>query len=222
MHGQQNDKYAEMQGQQNHKYIEMHGQQNDKYTEMHGQQNDKYTEMHGQQNDKYTEMHGQQNHKYTEMHGQQNDKYTEMHGQQNVKRCYVNITYNKTVRILIKLDFRILDRGIFSVLASESGFYGVQTGSGFCPQHFSIHSQYHSANAPTQSLIFYWRCVSLTVDSVVKQYISLSLSLEPHAADIGHEQRAEWRKWEWFALYVNRQLAAPPIGMSVRTDGCAL
>jgi len=32
----------------------MHGQQNDKYTEMqHGQQNDKYTEMqHGQQNDK--------------------------------------------------------------------------------------------------------------------------------------------------------------------------
>ena len=39
----------------------MHGQQNDKYTEMQGQQNDKYTEMHGQQNDKYTEMHGQQN-----------------------------------------------------------------------------------------------------------------------------------------------------------------
>ena len=28
----------------------MHGQQNDKYTEMQGQQNDKYTEMHGQQN----------------------------------------------------------------------------------------------------------------------------------------------------------------------------
>ena len=37
----------------------MHGQQNDKYTEMQGQQNDKYTEMHGQQNDKYTVMHGQ-------------------------------------------------------------------------------------------------------------------------------------------------------------------
>ena len=52
----------------------MHGQQNDKYTEMQGQQNDKYTEMHGQQNDKYTEMHGQQNDKYTEMHGQQNVK----------------------------------------------------------------------------------------------------------------------------------------------------
>jgi ribosomal protein S4 len=39
----------------------MHGQQNDKYTEINGQQNDKYNEMHGQQNDKYTEMHGQQN-----------------------------------------------------------------------------------------------------------------------------------------------------------------
>ena len=28
----------------------MHGQQNDKYTEMQGQKNDKYTEIHGQQN----------------------------------------------------------------------------------------------------------------------------------------------------------------------------
>ena len=39
----------------------MHGQQNDKYAEMHGQENDKYTEMCGQQNDKYTEKFGQQN-----------------------------------------------------------------------------------------------------------------------------------------------------------------
>ena len=74
----------------------MHGQQNDKYTEMQGQQNDKYTEMHGQQNDKYTEMHGQQNDKFTEMHGQQNDKYTEMHGQLNISilcRSFSGITY---------------------------------------------------------------------------------------------------------------------------------
>ena len=47
----------------------------------------------------------------------------------------------------------------------------------------------------TASLIFYRRyvCGNLTVDSVVKQHLSLclSLSIQPHAADIGHEQRAE-------------------------------
>ena len=64
----------------------------------------------------------------------------------------------------------------------------------------------------TQSLIFYRRCVRSAVDSVVKQRTSLSLSPQPHAADIGHEQRAEWRKWKWFVLYVSRQLAAPPVG----------
>ena len=79
---------------------------------------------------------------------------------------------------MIKLDFRIVGGGIFSVITSESGFYGVQSGSGsgYYPKHFSIPSQYHSNNAPYSITHFYRRCVSLTVDSVVKQYISISLT----------------------------------------------
>jgi len=58
----------------------------------------------------------------------------------NSDSSYVYITYNKTVRILVKLDFRILGGGIFSVLTSVSGFCGVQSGcgSGFCPQHLQF------------------------------------------------------------------------------------
>jgi hypothetical protein len=86
----------------------MHGQQNDRYTEMNGQQNDKYTDMHGQQNDRYTEMHGQQNDKYTEMHGKQNVKRKILISHRSA--CFVscnNILITVTLGFGFQKDYRI-------------------------------------------------------------------------------------------------------------------
>jgi hypothetical protein len=73
----------------------------------------------------------------------------------------------------------------------------------------------------TQSLIFYRRYVSLTVDSVVKQTsLSLSLFLSNHTRRISamNNEQNEENENGLLCTSADRQLAALPIGMSVGTD----